>query len=151
MSHVATVDIEIKDLAALRLACSEIGLEFREGQKTFKWYGRWVNDYSADDAAYRAGIDPKNYGKCDHALSVPGNSKAYEIGVVKQPNGSYKLAWDFYSGGFGLMEKVGQKCGKLVSSYAGHVAKHTLFKQGYAIQSKKTLPDGSVEMVFTHG
>ena len=150
MSHVATIDIEIKDLAALRAACAEVGLEFREGQKDFRWYGKWVGDYNGQDAAYRAGLDPKDYGKCDHAIGVPKNEKAYEIGVVRQANGTYKLAWDFWQGGHGLEKVAGPKCSKLVQSYTKHVGMNTLAKQGYAFAGTKTLKDGTVEHVFTH-
>lgn len=150
MSHVATIDIEIKDLAALQAACTEIGMEFHEGQKEFKWYGRWVGDYNGRDAAFNSGIDPKDYGKCTHALSVPGNKNAYEIGVIAQKDGSFKLAWDFFAGGYGLQKVVGEKCGKLVQSYAKHAAMNALAKQGYAFAGTKKLDNGTVEHVFTH-
>jgi len=150
LSHVATVEIEIKDLAALRAACTAVGLEFREGQETYKWYGRWMNDYSGQDAAFRADISPSDYGKSTHAIGVPNNAKAYEIGVVKQPDGSFKLVWDFFKGGYGLEKLAGPKCSTLVKSYVGEVTKRSLQKQGYAFQSSKTLPDGTVELAFIH-
>jgi hypothetical protein len=99
MSHVAMVSIEIKDLDALKVAAEECGLEFRENQKTYKWYGKWMNDYSGDDAAYKAGLDPKDYGKCAHAIGVPNNNRAYEIGVIDKGEGKYGLVWDFWQGG----------------------------------------------------
>ena len=150
MSHVASIDIEIKDLAALKAACAEIGMEFKEGQQTYKWYGRWMNDYSGADAAFRADVAPKDYGKCAHAIGVPGSSTAYEIGVVQQKDGTFKLVWDFWNGGYGLEKLAGPKCSTLVKSYVGEVTKHSLQKQGYAFQSSKTLPDGTVELAFIH-
>ncbi len=45
MSHVATIEIQIKDLAALKQAAKDLGLEFRENQKTYRWYGYSVGDY----------------------------------------------------------------------------------------------------------
>ena len=151
MSHVATVAVEVKDLAALRAACAAVGLEFREGQKTHRWYGKWVNDYSGANAAFRAGISPSDYGKCDHAIGVPGNARAYEIGVVRRPNGSYALAWDFFGGGFGLEAVAGAGCSKLVTAYVQEVATRSLRLQGYVPSGKKTLADGTVELVFTGG
>ena len=126
MSHVAKIDVVIKDLEALQAACEALGLEFVQGQKTFKWYGRWVNDYSAEDAAYHSGIKPEDYGKCEHAIRIPGNSSAYEIGVVRNPNGEgYSLVYDFYNGGFGMSDKVGgKKCEKLVGEYGKGVARN---------------------------
>src|SRR6266576_2837582 len=99
MSHAATVEIELKDLESLAKAAEQLGLEFRQGQKTYKWYGRWVDDYHGEDAAYKNGIKPEEYGKCEHALRVKGNDSAYEVGVVKKPNGTWGLIWDFYAGG----------------------------------------------------
>lgn len=150
MSHVATVDIEIKSLESLRAACAALGLDFREGQKTYKWYGTWMRDYSSENAAYRNGIDPSKYGHCDHAIGVPGNDRAYEVGVVLQQDGSYKLVWDFYCGGFGLMDLTGHDCSKLMKAYVGDVAKRTLRKKGYSFVGTKELADGSVELLFNH-
>ena len=93
MSHVATVEIEIEDLSVLEEVCNENGWNFRKNQKTYKWYGKWVNDYHGDNAAYKHGINPKDYGKCEHAINVkPG---AYEIGVVKNDKSKHVLIWDF--------------------------------------------------------
>lgn len=116
MSHVTTIDIQVKDLECLKTACTNLGLEFREGQKSYKWYGRHVGDYPLPE-----GFTHKDLGKCDHAIGVPGNSRAYEIGVVKKGD-SYTMLWDFWQGGFGLQEKVGDGCGELVDQYAQEVA-----------------------------
>ena len=149
MSHVATVEIQIKDLEALKTACKSIGLIFKENQKSYKWYGSWQNDYSASNAAYKAGIDPKDYGKCAHAIGIPGNSQAYEIGVVKRPGGTFKLVWDFWNGGFGLEKVAGKDCSKLVQSYASEVCKKHLKAQGYSLGTTKLNDQGEIEMIFT--
>src|SRR5437016_6251552 len=108
MSHVAAIKTEITDLEALKRACDELGLTFKEGQTTYKWFGQWVNDYHGEDAAYKSGIDPKDYGKCAHAIGVPGSG--YEIGVVKLPNGNFTLIYDFFGPGRKIMETLGQGC-----------------------------------------
>ena len=119
MSHVAVVDIEIKDLNALARACENLGLVFNEGQKTYKWYGSSVGDYPLP-----AGFKASDLGKCAHAISIPGNNKAYEIGICKNPNGKgYVPLWDFWAGGFGLQAKVGDNCDLLTHEYAKEVAR----------------------------
>lgn len=151
MSHVATIEIEVKDLDALAEAAKACGLVLNRGQKTYRWYGRWVNDYSAADAAYRHDIKPEDYGKCEHAISVPGNAKAYEIGVVRKANGSFGLVWDFFAGGHGLMEKCsidGKAAGKLVQEYSTAVAVKKAKQQGFAVQ-RKQLADGRVQLQLT--
>jgi len=147
MSHVARLDIQIKDLNALKEACKACGLQWKEGQKTHKWYGRWVNDYHGNNAAYKKGIDPKNYGKCEHAIGVPGNSQAYEIGVVKMPDGTYSLIWDFWGGGHGLQALAGDNCSNLVKSYVTNVTKKKLAAQGYTCQTIQN-KDGVVKLEF---
>jgi hypothetical protein len=132
MSHVATVQMEIKDLDALDAACKKLGLEFRRGQKTFKWYGTWVNDYAAQDAAYKHGIKPEDYGKCEHAIGVAGNSKAYEAGLVPNKEGDgYKLIYDFWAGGHGLIAKIGDSAEKLLQEYAKQVTLGQATSMGY--------------------
>lgn len=143
MSHVATVDIEIKDLAALKAACKRIGLEWREGKQTYKWYGYHVGDYPLP-----AGFTKDELGKCEHAIGVPGNERAYEIGVVKRKDGKPGLSmlWDFYQGGYGLEALAGANCNKLRQAYAVEAAKNAAKKQGFRVLGEKTLANGSVQL-----
>lgn len=146
MSHVATVEVIVKDLEALKRAASECGLEFRE-QQSFRWFGQWMNDYDAKDAAYKYGISPQDYGKCSYALGIPNSKTAYEIGVVKRKDGKgYNLLYDFYCGGFGLMDRVATEenptgIGKLTQAYSVQVAMAAAKKQGYRV-TVKTTQDG---------
>jgi hypothetical protein len=67
VSHVISVDVTVKDPKALAAAgdnCSMIDVDTPD----WGWFGRWVNDYSADNAAYKNGITPAQYGKCEFAL-----------------------------------------------------------------------------------
>ncbi len=147
MSHVATVEIEIKDLDALKKACAELDLLFQENKKTYRWYGQWVNDYSAADAAYKNGIDPKDYGKCDHAIGLK-TGKGYEVGVVLK-GGKYVLVYDNWQGGQGLEKVTGKGLSKLNQGYVKQVTRKSLLMKGYVAGSTKTHADGTIEMVFT--
>lgn len=150
MSHVATVDLAIKDLKCLSKAAENIGLEFRENQKTYKWYGSWVRDYHGDNAAYKHGIDPKDYGKCEHAIGIPNKPSAYEIGVVKSPEkpDEFTLIWDFFSGGKGLKAVAGDNCGLLCQQYSKEIASKQASQNGWIVQNEKTLQDGSIELTI---
>jgi hypothetical protein len=123
MSHVAAIECKIKDLNALERAAKSLGLLLNRGQKTFKWFGQWVNDYNATDAAYRQGYGPEDYGKCEHAISIPGNPSAYEVGVVPAKDGNgFTLLYDFYSGGHGMTNMIGGKhAEKLIQAYKKEV------------------------------
>lgn len=145
MSHVATVELVIKNLNALKKACADCGLEFMEGQTTYKWFGKWVNDYSGSNAAFKHGIKPEDYGKCTHAIRVKGNSQAYEIGVINKQDGSFGLVWDFWSGGYGLEKVAGPNCGNLTMHYAKHVATEKLRNQGYMVKQRIT-DEGEIEL-----
>jgi hypothetical protein len=142
MSHVAKIEIEIKDLAALKAAAEKLGMEFVEGQTSYKWYGR-----SVGDTPLPAGFSKYELGQCAHALRIAGNPAAYEIGVVKRKDGGagFTLLWDSWNGGYGLTEKVGAKAEKLKQGYAVEVATRAARRQGFRVTTT-TRQDGKVEL-----
>jgi hypothetical protein len=128
-SHVVKVKTVITDLDALARAARSLGLEFRQGQKTYKWY-----NYSVGDYPLPAGITKDQLGKCSHAIGIPGNSRAYEIGVVAMPDGTFSLLWDFYQGGYGLEDVIGKDAGRLTGAYNLEVAASAAIAQGWTYQ-----------------
>lgn len=127
MSHVAQISMEIKDLDALAAACKDLGLELVRNQHTYKWYGYSVGDYPLPE-----GFTAEDLGKCDHAIRVPGNPSAYEIGVVRNRTGNgYVLLWDFWQGGYGMQARVGDHGEKLKQGYTVHVASRYWQKKGF--------------------
>lgn len=101
MSHVAIVNVKIKNLDILEKTLQDMGLELRRGVKTFKAYS--VNN-------------------CDHAIRMP-NVDTYEIGVIKdKKEDHYNLGYDDYGKGRHIMEAVGKGCTKLIDEYSKNVA-----------------------------
>jgi hypothetical protein len=152
MSHVATVDLEVKDLDALAEACNAIGLELVRGQQTYEWYGTHVGDYPVP-----AGFVKEDLGKCDHAIRIPGDHsdkdhKPYEIGVFGRRDGrpGYTLMWDFWAGGRGLQKLAGNDCCNVKREYAYVVAKRQAMAQGFTVQSTRNA-DGSIKMIAMKG
>ncbi len=160
MSHVATVDIKIKDLTALRQACEAAGGKFHEGKKTYNWYGRWVGDTAFTREMFEtveeyervlnmtAGQQREHMtgllGRCHHAMSFPGAN--YEVGVVVQSNGEFRLMFDYYYDG-GLSRVLGgDKLPKLMQHYAVQKTHIEAEAQGFIVEDERTLQDGSVEM-----
>jgi hypothetical protein len=143
VSHVTQIDLDVKDLDALAVACEELGLELRRGQTTYKWWGKHVGDFPVPQ-----GFTVDDLGKCDHAISVKGNPKAYEVGLVKRRDGrpGYTLLYDFWAGGCGLMEKVGEECKALRQRYSVVVAEKAARKQGFRTQ-RRTLENGQMQVV----
>jgi len=133
MSHVVAVDFAVDSLDHLAVAAEACGCELIRNQKTWKWYGKWMNDYDSDDAAYKKiGIKPEDYGKCEHAIRVKGDKDAYEVGVVKNPTGpGYRLVWDFFGGsGAALQEKIGKAGSELTAQYTFGRISHEAKKRG---------------------
>lgn len=117
MSHVVDLGLEINDRESLEMAAQMLGMDCRE-KNTFKWFGTHVGDYPLP-----AGFKKEDMGKCDFALGVTGNDKAYEIGVVKRRDGKpgYQLLWDFWAGGHGLEKAIGKDGGLLKQEYSAQV------------------------------
>lgn len=133
MSHITSVTLKVRDLDALKAACAPLGLEFREGQKTFKWYSQ--------------------SGKCDHAIGVAGAPKGtYEIGVKRQSESEdgegYKLDYDKFDGN--IEPLAGQNLSKLKQEYAAQVVESrfgpSLARQGFSMAEREALPNGSLRL-----
>ena len=144
MSHVSTVDLEVRDLKALAEAAEKLGLELVE-QKTYHWFGQHVGDYPLPE-----GFSEKDLGKCDLALRVKDGKKKpkpYEIGVVAK-DGGYTLLYDFFQGGYGLMQKVstdGQSLNLLKQEYATAVARRELQRKGFRVREVRE--NGKVRLI----
>jgi hypothetical protein len=148
MSHVSSVELEVKDLDALERAVQSCGLELVRGQTSIRWYGRHVNDYHGADAAHKHGISPSEYGKCAHAIRIPNNKEAYEIGVRDKGDGTYQLYYDFWGPGGAIVKLVGKGCEKLKQHYAKAVAIQTLQKKGFTIKNEEDLASGSLKVTL---
>ena len=132
MSHVSEIELKIKSLEALKAACSRLGLEFIENQKTYRWDGRFMGDYPLP-----SWLKVEELGKCQHAIWVPGAS--YEIGIIKR-EGEIKLLWDFGSSG-GLERVLGKQGGRLKQAYTVEQTKAVAKRAGYQVRKKRTMMD----------
>lgn len=151
MSHVSYVEIEIDNLKALQSAAEKLGLEFIENQKSFRWYGRWVNDYHNSDAAYQHGISPDDYGKCEHAMRVKGDVGGYEIGVIRKSNGKYGVIWDHWgSKGKKITDCIGGSGENLKKHYASETTKSLARRKGFNVQ-EQTLENGGIRLRIRKG
>jgi len=131
VSHVSKIEIEIRDLHSLKLACERLGFQFLEGQKTYRWYGKLV---SPERTPLPEGITENDLGKCHHAIRVP--SATYEIGVV-QHNGKYLLLVDYWDSK--LRNALGgESGGKLKQAYAVVRTIAEARKRKYTVIEQKT-------------
>jgi hypothetical protein len=143
MSHVATIDLIVRDLESLRQAAEDLGLTFNENQKTYRWYGRHVGDYPMPE-----GMTADQLGKCEHSIGRK-DGKGYEVGVIKTDAGAYRLIYDFYGrGGVAIEEHVGKGCGTLKQAYAARVATKQARAQGFHVR-RYVSSDGTVKLSLT--
>jgi hypothetical protein len=142
MSHVTTIDLKIKSLEALKGACERLGLQWKEGQKTYKWYGRYMRDYQLPEW-----MKEEDLGKCTHAISVPGAE--YEIGIIER-EGEVKLLWDFWQSG-GLERKLGKGAGLLKQAYAVEMAKIQARRKGFSVYEKLSEDGKSIQLTMSRG
>lgn len=146
MSHVAAIEIQVKDLDALELGGGRLGMELLRNVTQHKWWGHHVGDYPLPK-----GFTAADMGHCDHVLRIKGNTKAYEIGVCKRRDGKagYTLLWDFYGGAGQELERViGHNGKKLTQEYARAVAVKNAQRQGFSIRETKK-QDGSYVLHLT--
>lgn len=136
MSHLANVELTVTDLDALQHAVAQTdGLTWCEGQQSYKWYGRWMDDFHGTNAAVDNGFDASTFGKSEHAIKVDGSE--YEIGVVKNPTGNgYRLLYDNYASGRKIAERYGTGLETIKNSYAERVAVRQLQRKGYRVSTR---------------
>ena len=132
MSHIATVEVEFRDMDALAKACVKCGVELRQDQKTFRWYNNKVS-------------------ACDAAIVHP-NARAYQIGVHKTDTG-LRIELDPFMGGYGMQDAVAfqdnkQGLGKLQQAYAIEVARKQAKKQGFSVR-EQVQADGRVKLTLS--
>lgn len=106
------IDLAVKDLPALKEACRALGATFIEGQTNHRAYSR-------------AG------GKCDHAISHPACK--YEVGVIRQQDGSYTFSADEWSSG-GIRGVFGEGLGKLKQQYAATRSTRVMRRNGWRVK-----------------
>lgn len=135
--------LRVDDLDALEDAAAVLGLELRRNQKTYKWYGQWMNDFHGSRAAVSNGYDPKAFGQCAHAIGIAGDRQSYEIGLVPTQDGQgFDLLYDSWDGK--IEPSAGKGLSRLRQEYAAakalKQAKKDLVKKGFT--AKRELLEG---------
>jgi Protein of unknown function (DUF1257) len=122
MSHFATITTQIKDLAALQSACTELGLTV------------------ADETTARGYSTNTIHG--EHVIRLKG---PYDIAVNRQPDGTYGLTTDWWDG---YVEKeVGPNYGRLLQLYAVHKATAEARRKGHSVR-RKAAENGAIKLLI---
>lgn len=151
MSHVVDCKLSIPDtpdsFAVLQRVARRLGLGLRQDNR-YRWFGRWVNDYSAQNAAMHR-FDPKQFGKnAKFVLSLQGDSTAYELGLVPDPDNPGNLVpiYDFYGiNGRALERVIGKEAGLFSQAWQIERAKLQAEQMGHKVKETR-LKDGTIEL-----
>ena len=122
MSHFTTIETQIRDIAALKAACAELGVGLEAGAEA-RGYGR-------------------RQVRGDYVVRLKG---PYDIASDRMPDGGYRLTTDWWSGH--VEKEVGKKYGRLLQLYGVHKAQIEARRKGLSTQ-RRTLADGSVKLVI---
>ena len=148
MSHVTDLKLNIKDLDALEKSLPD-NMELRRNQTTYAWWGRFEGDSTPPEW-----MDPKDYGKCEHAIGFKGvkgqighDGNKWEIGLVRKPG---QEGYELLADTFGSGSRLGAAIPKIRQEYAANVAEKTvlskLANKGYKAV-RENLPNGSIRIV----
>ena len=122
MSHFTTIKTQIKDLAALRSAVNELGLQL------------------LPNTTARGYINQSTKG--EYVLRLKG---PYDVAVNQQPDGTYGLTTDWWDGH--VEREVGKDYGRLVQLYGVHKATAEARKRGFSV-IRNSQPNGSIKLVL---
>ncbi len=122
MSHFTTIKTQIKDIEALKSACAELNLPVLEKAQARGYY--------------------ENKTRGDFVIKLKG---PYDIAVQKQPDGTFGLTADLWSGY--VEQEVGQNYGKLLQLYAVHKAMNEARKKGHLV-TRSTKATGEIKLVI---
>ena len=122
MSHFTTIHTQVRDIAALQAAVTELGLELLE------------------NTSARGYAD--NQLKGDYVIRLKG---PYDVALNRNEDGSYGLTTDWWNGH--AEQEVGAKFGRLLQLYGVHKTVSEARKRGHYVQ-RKAQQDGSIKLVI---
>ena len=121
MSHFTTIETQVRDEAALRAACAELGLTV---------------EANAVARGYKT-----NTHRGDLVIRLKG---PYDIAATKQ-GATFGLTCDWWDGH--VEKEVGANYGRLLQLYGVHKAQIEARKKGYTTR-RQVLGDGSIKLVI---
>ena len=122
MSHFTTIQTQIRDIAALRAACRELGFTVQENAVA-RGYG-------------------ENRHKGEYVIRLKG---PYDIALNRQQDGTFGLTTDWWDGH--VEKEVGTNYGRLLQLYGVHKARIEAQRKGYTVR-RQSLADGSIKLVI---
>jgi hypothetical protein len=125
MSHFTTIDVQVKDIAALRQACAELGVDLQEN--TF------ARGYSSN----------RRHGAYVIRLKGP-----YDVALQELDDSSYRLIADLWHGH--VERELGPGLGRLKQLYGVHKATAEARKKGLTVR-RQALANGGIRLALCRG
>jgi hypothetical protein len=122
VSHFTTIQTQVRDIAALRDACQELGLQVVE---------------NADARGYAGNKLPGDY-----VVRLKG---PYDIALKRQSDGTFGLTTDWWAGY--VAKEVGPDYGKLLQLYGVHKAMLEARKKGLTVR-RQAISDGRIKLTI---
>ena len=139
MSHVTTGEMCITSLEFADIAAQRLGGRVVKNQRTFAWYGKWLDDWRDERAASSRGVNPETFGRCDHAIVMDDAEKGdYEIGLVKRSDGKgWDAIYDVFGPGKKLESLFGVGLSGLKTEIGVVTSMRTYGRMGYQVKEGK--------------
>ena len=122
MSHFTTIQTQIRDPAALRGACQELGLSLFQNAQA-RGYG-------------------SNTHQGDFVIRLRG---PYDVALTRQQDGSYGMTTDWWGGH--VEKELGAGYGKLLQLYGVYKAQAEARRKGLTTR-RQQLGDGSIKLTI---
>ena len=121
MSHQTEIRTRLRNLAALKAACRELGVVFTDKVKPRGWTG-FVEG-------------------CAYTIQLEGR---HDVCVRRQKDGTYTLQGDYYGGG--IERQLGPKCGLLLQAYTKHNVAMVAAQHGWKVGAVKRAANNQIQM-----
>jgi hypothetical protein len=125
MSHFTTIKTQIRDIEALRSACSELGLTLLQNSA--------ARGYS------------QNQIPGEYVIRLKG---PYDVALNREDNASYGLTTDWWEGH--VEKEVGKNYGRLLQLYGVHKAMGEARRKGCLVQ-RRNQSNGCIKLVIAGG
>jgi hypothetical protein len=93
-------------------------------------------------------VSPSQYGQCHHALRVVNDNTAYEVGIIDNGDGTYKIYFDHWGPGKAIVDRIGRAGEKLKQQYVKAKAIQALQKKGFTLKSEENLDSGTLKVTM---
>jgi len=122
MSHFTQIETQVRDIAALRAACEELGLQVLENAEA-RGYG-------------------SNRIHGDFVIRLKG---PYDIALQRHTDGTYRLQADLWAGH--VERELGNGFGRLKQLYGVHKTTLEARRRGLAVR-RRNRADGSIRLAL---